>query len=414
MIDLYTWTTPNGRKASILLEELGLPYTAHSVDIGKDEQFKPEFLKISPNNRIPAIVDRDTGISLMESGALMIYLADKTGKLLPKDGEPRYRVLEWLMWQMGGPGPMFGQVHHFVKYNKGKAPYAEERYLKEAHRLYGVLDRRLAGREFVADALFDRRHRDLAVGLALRMADRRPQPVSEREALVHDHRQAAGGAERLQGARRTSARFRSRLMDRDERHRRSVTGDPHPMLPFVVADRSASLCPSAAWRWTQPRATRSPPGHHRSSGDHLCRRHRRRRHRSLRAPGRPPPRPPYPRQADRDRAGDAGRRRHPGGEFSGRAGAARRHRDDDLRRRADPRAADRRPQSRLRHEPVHLGRRHHQGHRAVHRRGAPSPFKTIDDVKQAADGRRPAPARARRPTPGRWCSTRCSAPSSSW
>ena len=110
-----------------------------------------EFLKVSPNNRIPAIVDRDTGISLMESAALMIYLADKTGKLLPKDGEPRYRVLEWLMWQMGGPGPIFGQVHHFVKYNKGKAPYAEERFLKEAQRLYGVLDRRLADREFVAD-----------------------------------------------------------------------------------------------------------------------------------------------------------------------------------------------------------------------------------------------------------------------
>ena len=127
------------------------PIRCIAVDIGKDEQFKPDFLKISPNNRIPAIVDRDTGISLMESGALMIYLADKTGKLLPKDGEPRYRVLEWLMWQMGGIGPMLGQVHHFVKYNKGKAPYAEERYLKEAHRLYGVLDRRLAGREFVAD-----------------------------------------------------------------------------------------------------------------------------------------------------------------------------------------------------------------------------------------------------------------------
>jgi GSH-dependent disulfide-bond oxidoreductase len=151
VIDLYTWTTPNGRKASIMLEELGLPYTAHAVDITKDEQFKPEFLKISPNNRIPAIVDREAGISLMESAALMIYLADKTGKLLPKSGEPRYRVLEWLMWQMGGPGPMFGQVHHFVKYNKGKAPYAEERFLKEAHRLYGVLNRRLADREFVAD-----------------------------------------------------------------------------------------------------------------------------------------------------------------------------------------------------------------------------------------------------------------------
>ena len=151
MIDLYTWTTPNGRKASIMLEEVGLPYTTHAVDISKDEQFKPEFLKISPNNRIPAIVDRDNNYHLMESGAILMYLAEKTGKLIPKDLDKRYRVNEWLMWQMGGIGPMLGQVHHFVKYNKGKAPYAEKRYLKEAHRLYGVLDRRLADRAFVAD-----------------------------------------------------------------------------------------------------------------------------------------------------------------------------------------------------------------------------------------------------------------------
>ena len=151
MIDLYTWTTPNGRKISIALEEMGLPYTVHPVDIGKDEQFKPEFLKISPNNRIPAIVDRDNGLSLMESGAILTYLGDKTGKLLPASGEKRWKVIEWLNWQMGGPGPMLGQVHHFVKYSPGKAPYAEERYLKEAHRLYGVLNKRLDGREYVAD-----------------------------------------------------------------------------------------------------------------------------------------------------------------------------------------------------------------------------------------------------------------------
>jgi GSH-dependent disulfide-bond oxidoreductase len=151
VIDLYTWTTPNGRKASIALEELGIPYQAHPIDISKDEQFAPDFLKISPNNRIPAIVDRDSDFSLMESGAILIYLAEKAGKLLPSDPQKRFRVIEWLMWQMGGPGPMLGQVHHFVKYNKGKAPYAEERYLKEAHRLYGVLDKRLASREYVAD-----------------------------------------------------------------------------------------------------------------------------------------------------------------------------------------------------------------------------------------------------------------------
>ena len=112
MIDLYTWTTPNGRKISIALEEMGLPYTAHAVDIGKDEQFKPEFLKISPNNRIPAIVDRDNNLSLMESGAILIYLADKTGKLLPKSGDGRYKVIEWLMWQMGGPGRMSARSNH--------------------------------------------------------------------------------------------------------------------------------------------------------------------------------------------------------------------------------------------------------------------------------------------------------------
>jgi GST-like protein len=150
MIDLYTWTTPNGRKVSIALEELGLPYTAHPININKDEQFAPDFLKISPNNRIPAIIDRDNNMSLFESGAILIYLGDKTGRLLPRDGESRYRVIEWLMWQMGGIGPMIGQAHHFLRQNPGKAPYAEERYHKEALRLYGVLDRRLEGRNYIA------------------------------------------------------------------------------------------------------------------------------------------------------------------------------------------------------------------------------------------------------------------------
>ena len=175
MIDLYTWTTPNGRKASIMLEEFGLPYAVHPVDIAKDEQFKPEFLKISPNNRIPAIVDRDNGMSLFESGAILIYLADKTGKLLPKEGEPRYRVLEWLMWQMGGPGPMFGQVHHFVKYNKGKAPTPRS---ATSRRRIGSMACSTAGwprRELRRRRIFDRRHGDLALGLALRVADHRSQ-----------------------------------------------------------------------------------------------------------------------------------------------------------------------------------------------------------------------------------------------
>jgi GST-like protein len=152
VIDLYTWGTPNGRKVSIMLEEVGLPYTVRTINIGKDEQFDPAFLKISPNNRIPAIVDRETGLSLMESGAILIYLADKTGKLLPAEGPARWATIEWLMWQMGGLGPMLGQVHHFLKFNPGKAPYAEERYAKEARRLYGVMDRRLAEHAYLAGA----------------------------------------------------------------------------------------------------------------------------------------------------------------------------------------------------------------------------------------------------------------------
>ncbi|MGE0341150.1 MAG: glutathione S-transferase family protein [Xanthobacteraceae bacterium] len=150
MIDLYTWTTPNGRKVSIALEEMGLPYTVHPINIGKDEQFAPDFLKISPNNRIPAIVDRETNYSLFESGAILMYLAEKSGKLMPKDTASRYRVIEWLMWQMGGAGPMLGQAHHFLQFNAGKAPYAEERYLNEAKRLYKVLNTRLEGEAFVA------------------------------------------------------------------------------------------------------------------------------------------------------------------------------------------------------------------------------------------------------------------------
>jgi len=132
------------------LEEMGLPYTVHPIDIGKDEQFAPDFLKISPNNRIPAIIDRDANYPLFESGAILMYLAEKTGQLMPKDLSSRYRVIEWLMWQMGGVGPMLGQAHHFLKYNEGKAPYAEERYGKEAKRLYKVLNTRLEGNQFVA------------------------------------------------------------------------------------------------------------------------------------------------------------------------------------------------------------------------------------------------------------------------
>jgi len=150
VIDLYTWTTPNGRKVSIMLEEIGLPYKAIAINISKDEQFAPEFLKISPNNKIPAIVDHDNGVAMMESGAILIYLAEKSKKLMPKDDKGRWRVFEWLMFQMASVGPNFGQVHHFVKYNAGKAPYAEDRFLTECKRLYGVMNKRLGDNEFLA------------------------------------------------------------------------------------------------------------------------------------------------------------------------------------------------------------------------------------------------------------------------
>ncbi len=152
MIDFYTWTTPNGRKVAIMLEELGVDYKAHPIDISKDEQFDPDFLKIAPNNRIPAIVDTETGIQMMETGAIMLYLAEKHGKFLPENEADRWAAIEWLMWQMGGIGPMLGQVHHFVKYNPGKSEYAEERYSKEARRLYGVLNKRLEGRDYIVGA----------------------------------------------------------------------------------------------------------------------------------------------------------------------------------------------------------------------------------------------------------------------
>lgn len=155
MIDLYYWTTPNGHKISIFLEEAGLDYQLHSINIGKGEQFSAEFLDIAPNNRIPAIVDRtptDGGqpLALFESGAILEYLADKSDKFLPKSGRERYVVLQWLYWQMGGLGPMAGQNHHFRNYAPEKIEYAIERYIKETARLYGVLDKRLDDHDYVA------------------------------------------------------------------------------------------------------------------------------------------------------------------------------------------------------------------------------------------------------------------------
>ena len=155
MIDLHYWTTPNGHKVTIFLEESGLPYRIIPVNIGKGDQFKPEFLKISPNNRIPAIVDHEpTGggapISVFESGAILLYLAEKFGRFIPSDARGRTEVLQWLFWQMGGLGPMAGQNHHFSQYAPENIPYAIDRYVKETNRLYGVLDKRLSDRPFIA------------------------------------------------------------------------------------------------------------------------------------------------------------------------------------------------------------------------------------------------------------------------
>ena len=154
MIDLYYWTTPNRHKITLFLEEAGLDYRIHPINIGKGEQFRPEFLRISPNNRIPAIVDHapaDKGkpISVFESGAILLYLAGKTGQFIPKDLRGQVETLEWLMWQMGGLGPMAGQNHHFSHYAPEKLPYAIDRYVKETSRLYAVLNKKLTGRDFI-------------------------------------------------------------------------------------------------------------------------------------------------------------------------------------------------------------------------------------------------------------------------
>ena len=154
MIDLYTWGTPNGKKISVALEELGLAYRVIPVDITRNAQFAPDFLQINPNNKIPAIVDHDgpdgQPLALFESGAILIYLAEKSGKLLPREGAARYTVLQWLMFQMGGFGPMLGQAHHFFRFAPEPIPYAQTRYHDEALRLYGVLDKRLAASRYVA------------------------------------------------------------------------------------------------------------------------------------------------------------------------------------------------------------------------------------------------------------------------
>ena len=197
-IELYYWPTPNGWKISIMLEECGLPYNVHSVDIGKGDQFKPDFLAISPNNKMPAIVDPDgpggQPISIFESGAILQYLGRKTGQLYPSDERARVEVDQWLFWQMAGLGPMAGQTHHFRIYAPEPIPYAVERFTKETARLYGVMDRRLADREFLAG---DYSIADIAcVGWGSCWERQAQEPISPREALARDGARAARRAPR--------------------------------------------------------------------------------------------------------------------------------------------------------------------------------------------------------------------------
>ena len=181
MIDLYTWPTPNGHKVHIMLEETGLPYTVHAVDIQAGDQFKPEFLKISPNNKIPAMIDHDgpggRPMSMFESGAMLFYLATKTGKLLPDDLRARWAVMQWVMFQMGHIGPMLGQAHHFLGYAPEKIQYAMDRYRNEANRLYGVLERRLGVSEWIAGGEYT--IADIAIMPWLRSSERQGVNIVE-------------------------------------------------------------------------------------------------------------------------------------------------------------------------------------------------------------------------------------------
>ncbi|HIF60423.1 MAG TPA: glutathione S-transferase family protein [Rhodospirillales bacterium] len=209
MIDVYSWATPNGRKVHIMLEECNLAYTAHPIDIGKGEQFESEFLKISPNNRIPAITDSEgpdgKPISLFESGAILIYLAEKSNKFLPGDMRHKYETLQWLMFQMGGVGPMFGQSNHFSHYAVDKIPYAINRYDNESKRLYGVMDKQLANTEYLAGdeyTIADIATHPWAQGFERRGVDENDYPnVKKWVELIHDRPAVKRGFEVLANER---------------------------------------------------------------------------------------------------------------------------------------------------------------------------------------------------------------------
>jgi GSH-dependent disulfide-bond oxidoreductase len=218
MIEFYAWPTPNGFKISIMLEEVGLPYRVRPLNIGKGDQFEPEFLRISPNNKMPAIVDPDgpggRSISVFESGAILIYLADKTGQLLPREGAGRYAVLEWLMFQMGGIGPMLGQAHHFRSYAPEPIQYAIDRYTNEAKRLYGVLDRRLAEREFVAG---DYSIADIAIMPWLRYPERQGVQIDDYANVLRWRDAIAERPAVQRGLKLLADRSRSAPMDEKQR-----------------------------------------------------------------------------------------------------------------------------------------------------------------------------------------------------
>ena len=209
MIDVYSWATPNGHKVHIMLEECALPYRVHAVDIGSGEQFTPEFLAISPNNKIPAIVDPDgpdgKPISLFESGAILLYLAAKTGKFLPNDTRGKYEVLQWLMFQMGGVGPMLGQAHHFRIYAPEKIEYAVDRYTNEAKRLYGVMNTRLAKSKYLGGKAYgDCRHCRLSVAALVEEPGHRLERLPAPARLVRRDRRAPGRQARRRGAGRSA------------------------------------------------------------------------------------------------------------------------------------------------------------------------------------------------------------------
>jgi len=219
MIDLYSWPTPNGHKVHIMLQEVGLPYRVHAVDIGAGEQFKPDFLAISPNNKIPAIVDQDgpggQPYSLFESGAILLYLAEKTGKLLPQEPRSRYDVIQWLMFQMANVGPMLGQAHHFRHYAPEPIEYAINRYTNEASRLYGVIDRRLKDREYLAGG--DYSIADIATFPWLRSWKRQGQNIEDYPNLKRWFEAIAARPAVQRGLQVLADRQRSGPMDEKER-----------------------------------------------------------------------------------------------------------------------------------------------------------------------------------------------------